>query len=152
MKKILSLIVLLTHIGLLGCATTQEATTTVANTEEKKAIESNISDQINVVEKKSASRQVPIENLPSTSQVHEPGKSTQVPIENLPSTSPAPISLIVIKNANIRSKATTKSKIIMTAKKGTKVEYLGKSGNWLNIRLSTGVTGWIFWDLVTEGK
>jgi len=152
MKKILSLVVLLTLIGLLGCGITQEATKTVATPDEKKAIESDIPEKIKIVEEKSESIQVPIEKAPSTVQVNEQVKTTQEPSEHLPSVSPAPISLIVKKNANIRSKASTKSKIIRTAKKGTKVEYLGKSGNWLNIKLSTGVTGWIFKDLVTEGK
>jgi uncharacterized protein YgiM (DUF1202 family) len=61
-------------------------------------------------------------------------------------------SLVVIKTASIRAEPNTKSKILITLKKGTKVEYLGKSGNWLNIKLSTGVTGWVFNSLVTEGK
>ena len=152
MKKILSLVVLLTLIGLLGCGTTQEATKTVVTPDEKKAIESDIPEKNKVVEKKSESLQAPIEKAPTTVQVNEQIKTTQEPNEHPPSVSPAHKSLIVKKNANIRSKANSKSKIIVTLKKGTKIEYLGKSGNWLNVKLPTGVTGWIFRDLVTEGK
>jgi uncharacterized protein YgiM (DUF1202 family) len=59
---------------------------------------------------------------------------------------------LLTTDLSIRSEPNTKSKILITLKKGTKVEYLGKSGNWLNIKLSTGVTGWVFNSLVTEGK
>jgi hypothetical protein len=101
-------------------------------THEKKITESNTAKQINVVE--------------------EQAKPIQAPSENLPSASQASKSLVVIKPASIRSEPSTKSKIIITLKKGTKVEYVGKSGNWFNIKLSTGVTGWVFNSLVTEQK
>ena len=152
MKRILSLVVLLTLIGLLGCGTTQEAAKPSATPDEKKALESDIPEKVKVAEEKSESTQAPIEKPPSSVQGNEQVKTTQEPSEHPPSVSPASISLIVKKNANIRSKASTKSTIIRTVKKGTKVEYLGKSGNWLNIKLSTGVTGWIFRDLVAEEK
>jgi hypothetical protein len=84
--------------------------------------------------------------------VEEQAKPIQAPRENAPSASQAAKTLVVIKPANIRSEPNTKSKILATLKKGTKVEYLGKSGNWLNIKLSTGVTGWVFNNLVTEQK
>ena len=99
---------------------------------EKKITESNTSKQINAVEEQAKPIQAPSENLPSASQV---GKS-----------------LVVIKTASIRSKPNTKSKILITLKKGTKVEYLSESGNWFNIKLSTGVTGWVFNNLVKEEK
>ena len=107
-------------------------TDSVPMTNEKKITESNTSKQINAVEEQAKPIQAPSENLPSASHV---GKS-----------------LVVIKTASIRAEPNTKSKILITLKKGTKVEYLGKSGNWLNIKLSTGVTGWVFNSLVTEGK
>jgi hypothetical protein len=69
-----------------------------------------------------------------------------------PPAAPSPQYLVVIKSANLRVEANNKSKIIMTLKKGERVEYLSKSGNWFNIKLSTGVTGWVIKDLVTEEK
>ena len=61
-------------------------------------------------------------------------------------------SLVVIKTASIRVEANDKSKIIGTLKKGEKVANLGKSGNWFNVKLSSGLTGWVFKDLVKEAK
>jgi hypothetical protein len=69
----------------------------------------------------------------------------------LPSTPvPSPQILVVVKTANLRAKADDKSKIIRILKKGEKVEYIGKStsGDWLNCKLSSGLKGWIFKDLV----
>jgi hypothetical protein len=99
---------------------------------EEKTIEPNTSKQIITAEKKVEPTQAPIEKSPSESQVSK--------------------SLIVIKTASIRAEPNTKSKIITNLKTGTKVEYLGKSGNWFNIKLSTGVTGWVFNNLVKEEK
>ncbi|MHB8910841.1 MAG: SH3 domain-containing protein [Syntrophales bacterium] len=79
-------------------------------------------------------------------------KPTQIASENVPSTSQAAKTLVVIKTASVRSEPTTKSKILATLKKGTKVESLGRSGSWFKIKLSTGATGWVFNSLVTEQK
>jgi uncharacterized protein YgiM (DUF1202 family) len=57
-------------------------------------------------------------------------------------------SLVCIKQANVRAAANNKSKIIITLKKGEKVEHLGNSGNWCNIKLPSGLAGWIFKDYV----
>ena len=84
--------------------------------------------------------------------VEEKAKPVQVPPETAPAASQAAKTFVVIKPANVRSEPKTKSKILTTLKKGTKVEYLGKSGNWLNIKLSTGVTGWVSNSLVKEQK
>jgi hypothetical protein len=86
------------------------------------------------------------------SAVEEQAKPREAPGENAPAASQAGKSLVVIKTASIRSEPNTKSKIITTLKKGTKVEYVGKSGNWFNIKLSTGVTGWVFNNLVAEQR
>ena len=56
--------------------------------------------------------------------------------------------LVVKRTANVRSEPNTKSKIVNTLKPGTEVQNLGKSGDWFNIKLSTGLTGWIFNSLV----
>jgi hypothetical protein len=73
-----------------------------------------------------------------------------------PASPPAPPAkiLVVVKTANVRAKPDGKSKIISIAKKGEKVEQVGKSktGQWINCRLPSGVTGWIFKDLVQGVK
>ena len=77
-------------------------------------------------------------------------KDTQaVDVPSSPSTSG---HLVVIKAANVRAAANNKSKIITTLKKGAKVENLGNSGNWFNVKLSSGLTGWVFKDLVKKAK
>lgn len=59
-------------------------------------------------------------------------------------------SLVVIKTAILRAKASTKSKIISKLKKGEKLEILGLSGNWFHVKSSSGLTGWIFKNLVRK--
>ena len=58
------------------------------------------------------------------------------------------IYLITIKNSNIRATSTTKSQILTTIKKGTKVEKIGESRDWFKVRLPSGETGHIFKPLV----
>jgi hypothetical protein len=69
-----------------------------------------------------------------------------------PASQPVPSAqiLVVTKTANVREKPDGKSKIISIVKKGEKIENIGKSktGNWINCKLPSGVTGWIFKDLV----
>jgi len=73
-----------------------------------------------------------------------------------PSPSPPakpPIAYLVItKTANVRAESNVKSKIITTIEKGEKVEKLDKSGNWSNVKLPSGETGWVFKDLVKEAE
>ncbi|MBU4372706.1 MAG: SH3 domain-containing protein [Proteobacteria bacterium] len=76
----------------------------------------------------------------------------EVPVPSPPSPSPSGKSLVCIKRANVRAEANDKSKVIATLKNGEKVDDLGKSGNWYNIKLSSGLTGWVFKDLVNEIK
>jgi hypothetical protein len=73
------------------------------------------------------------------SEVKEQAKPIQAPSEILPSAAQTAKTLAIVKTASIRSEPSTKSKILTTLKKGTRVEYLGKSGNWLNVKLSTGI-------------
>jgi len=101
-------------------------------THEKKTTESTASKQVTTVK--------------------EQAKPSQAPSEKLPAASQAVKTLVVIKSANIRSEPNTKSKILTTLKNGTGVEYVGKSGDWLTIKLSTGVIGWVRNDLVAERK
>ncbi|MHB9099575.1 MAG: TssQ family T6SS-associated lipoprotein [Syntrophales bacterium] len=62
--------------------------------------------------------------------------------------------LVVVKTANMRAKPDGKSKILRILKKGEKVEKIGMStsGNWVNCKLPSGLTGWIFRDLVQDAK
>jgi len=41
-------------------------------------------------------------------------------------------------------------KILAIAKKGQRLEKIGESGNWFNVKLASGETGWVFKDLVKE--
>ncbi|MDI6753398.1 MAG: SH3 domain-containing protein [Thermodesulfobacteriota bacterium] len=65
---------------------------------------------------------------------------------------PAPpeIFVITLKNANVRTEADPKGKIITTLKKGTKVEKIGQTSKWVNVKLPSGETGYIFHELVKE--
>lgn len=68
---------------------------------------------------------------------------------------PQPISLmslVVKKKANLREKATIKSKIIGKMNKGEKLEFLDRSGNWFRVKSASGMTGWIYNTLVRRLK
>jgi len=43
-------------------------------------------------------------------------------------------------------------KVLAIAKKGEKLQKIGISGNWFNIKLASGGSGWVFKDLVKEVK
>jgi hypothetical protein len=53
-------------------------------------------------------------------------------------------TLIIVAVANIRSEPNINSKIISKLKKGDRVVILGISDDWLNVKLSSGLTGWVF--------
>ncbi|MBM4305149.1 MAG: tetratricopeptide repeat protein [Deltaproteobacteria bacterium] len=67
---------------------------------------------------------------------------------------PSPEVYLVInaEQVNIRAEANSKSKIITTLKKGDKIQKLDidKSGDWFNVKLTSGKTGWVFKKLVKE--
>lgn len=67
-----------------------------------------------------------------------------------PAPAPTAVYVITLKNANVRSEPDLKSKIMATLKKGTKVEKIGQTGDWVHVKLSSGKTGWIFHELVKE--
>jgi hypothetical protein len=69
---------------------------------------------------------------------------------NAPSSSPVVKTLVVTRSAKMRSEPNNKSKTLITLKKGTQVVYLGESGTWLNVKLSTGATGWVSNSSVVE--
>ncbi len=77
-------------------------------------------------------------------------------VENPPQPSPPPPpspagvketasqnTLIMTSAANVRSGSGVKSKIIFKLKKGEKVVKLGTSGTRINVKLSSGLTGWV---------
>ena len=58
------------------------------------------------------------------------------------------IYLITLKNSNIRTAPTTKSQIISTIKKGTKLEKISESRDWFKVKLPSGETGYVYKPLV----
>lgn len=58
------------------------------------------------------------------------------------------IYLITIKNSNIRAAPNTKSQIINTIEKGTKIEKIDESRDWFEVKLPSGEIGHIFKPLV----
>jgi len=71
---------------------------------------------------------------------------------NEPKPTTGPEYLFVTKNVNMRAEANSKSKIIANLKAGTKVEKLNVSGSWINVKLSTGIIGWVFKDYLIDKK
>ena len=90
------------------------------------------------------------ETAPATILVPKEAKAA----EPTPTSGSSPKVLVVIKTSHMRVKADNKSKVIHILKKGEKVEYLGQSqaGDWINCKLASGLTGWVFKDLVQEAK
>ncbi|HME45009.1 MAG TPA: SH3 domain-containing protein [Syntrophorhabdales bacterium] len=60
--------------------------------------------------------------------------------------------LILLKNSNIRTEPSRKGAVITTLRKGEKVIKLDESGDWFDVRLPSGGTGWISKRLVKEVK
>jgi uncharacterized protein YgiM (DUF1202 family) len=101
---------------------------------------------------------VTIEQTPlsQASQGTQPAKpevaSTPAPESAKPGIAPTPNAtyLTILKTANIRSSASTKSKIVTTIKKDEKLQKMGESGDWYNVKLPSGATGWISKALAKE--
>ena len=75
---------------------------------------------------------------------------TAIPSSRPPSEKSDKIYLIAIKNSNIRATPTTKSQILTTIKKGTKLEKIGESREWFKVKLPSGEIGHIFKPLAIE--
>ena len=58
--------------------------------------------------------------------------------------------LILLKNSNIRSEPSTKSKIVTTLRRGERVVKIDESAGWFNVRLPSGETGWVSKRLAKE--
>ncbi len=67
-----------------------------------------------------------------------------------PPPAPTEVYVVTLKNTNVRQEPTTKSKVITTLKKGMKIEKMGQTGNWVNVKLPSGEMGWIFHDLLKD--
>jgi N-acetylmuramoyl-L-alanine amidase len=57
-----------------------------------------------------------------------------------------------LKNSNIRTEPTTKSKIVTTLRKGEKVIKIDESDKWFNVKLPSGETGWVLKSLAKEAE
>jgi hypothetical protein len=57
---------------------------------------------------------------------------------------------IRVDSANIRAEGTTASQVLVTLPRGTKLESLAETPDWVNVRLASGVEGYIARRLVQE--
>jgi len=57
---------------------------------------------------------------------------------------------IRVDSANIRAEGTTASQVLVTLPRGTKLERLAETPDWVNVRLASGVEGYIARRLVQE--
>ncbi len=80
----------------------------------------------------------------------KPGNVRIEPARPLTPEKPKETHLILLKNGNIRTEPSMKGKVIMTLKKGEKVIKLDESGDWYDVGLPSGGTGWISKRLVRE--
>ena len=80
--------------------------------------------------------------LPQSAKEEVP-PSSSTPIPKVTATE-TQSTLILAAVANIRSEPNIKSKIISKLKKGDSVVILSITGDWLNVKLSSGLTGWVF--------
>ncbi len=94
-----------------------------------------------------------IESSKSPSRGKDVGRAEK-PASQSPSdinpASPKPVYFVVLQTANIREEANTKSRVIVTLKKGDQLEKIRESGNWYNVKLASGKTGWVHRSLVKE--
>ena len=63
---------------------------------------------------------------------------------------PGETHLIFLKNSNIRTEPSVDGKVITTLRKGGVVVRIDESGDWFNVRLPSGKTGWVSKRLVKE--
>jgi hypothetical protein len=96
---------------------------------------------------------VPI-NSPAAKSVPFIDKSREASlVQTTPKEVESQITLVVTsRTANVRSRPTDKSKIIFRLAKGDIVHRIERSGDWFNIRLSSGGVGWVHNSLVVELK
>lgn len=76
--------------------------------------------------------------------------SSSKPADSPKATENSPTHLATVKECNIRSEPNMNGKVLAIAKKGERFEKIGQSGNWFNVKLASGKSGWVFKDLVKE--
>jgi hypothetical protein len=124
-----------------------QAVSEFASDEFRKAIESSKSSYYkesggNVADKKAGgSAEKPASQSPSGINAAK---------QETPTPPLKPVYLIVLETANIREEANTKSRVIVTLKKGDQLEKIRESGNWYNVKLPSGQKGWVYKSLVKE--
>jgi len=87
--------------------------------------------------------------VPSPAKEMAPGASRPEPAAKAVSPKPR-IFLVTKRNANLREGPSDQSKIILTLKPGRRVEKIGESGNWLQIRIWETTKGWAQKELLQE--
>ena len=92
------------------------------------------------------------EEVVETEPIKEEPVSAPAPqkVEPAPeSVTPPPLMVSVIASVvNVRSGPGMKNKVITTVRKGDELELLDEMGSWCNVKLSSGVEGWIYKKLV----
>ena len=86
---------------------------------------------------------------PSPAKEVAPGAPRREPGAKVISPKPK-IFLITKMNANLREEPSPQSKIILNLKPWRKVERIGESGNWVQIRIWGTTTGWLQKELLGE--
>ncbi len=98
---------------------------------------------------------------PAGLKAEEKGKALPLPKEVAPVRSspeqaakavqPQPKTfLITKKDAHLRDRPSSQSKIILTFKPGRKVEKIEESGNWVKVRIWETTTGWVLKEFLVE--
>ena len=98
------------------------------------------------------SREIQVASPPpasSPTKERVPGAARPEPAAKAVSPKPR-IFLITKRNANLREGPSDQSKIILTLKPGRRVEKIGDSGNWVQIRIWETTTGWVQKELLQE--
>jgi len=75
-------------------------------------------------------------------------KSSSSPVSNTSVETSS--ELVFTSAANIRDVASNKGKILFKAKRGQKAIKVGSSGKWCNVKLVSGITGWVPKSVVFE--
>jgi uncharacterized protein YgiM (DUF1202 family) len=92
-----------------------------------------------------------VEAKPSSADPSQSSPSPPAPASGVKETE-SQSTLIITATANVRSEPSVKSKLLSKLNKGEKVAKLGVSSTWINVRLSSGSTGWISSKRAKESK
>jgi N-acetylmuramoyl-L-alanine amidase len=78
--------------------------------------------------------------------------SSSKPADSPKATKKAEARLVAVQDCNVRIEPSNHGKILAKAGKGVTFEKIGQSGNWFQVKMASGHTGWVFKDLVKEVK